>query len=245
MNAGRRRPVAGDESHSGVVGGPLSPSWSPGILKGWPGPRSEFTTSADLHRELFSMRQSWDLRPSGKVGGAGSCSLVLAGLLALCLGPDGTVQAQDESQKDEAGRSQGPRSRAPPPRRPRPPQPSTAPGGERGQAAGPREYAAVGDPGLGSDRAVLALLSVYFTALVIRLFMEFRVSEAVPAPLVEQARGRDPRQEVPGCVRRLQGQRLVPGPAGPHGDRQPAQRAGRGQGGRCWRGPKRSSPAWK
>jgi biopolymer transport protein ExbB len=30
------------------------------------------------------------------------------------------------------------------------------------------------------------LLSIYFTALVIRLFMELRVSEAVPAPLVER-----------------------------------------------------------
>jgi biopolymer transport protein ExbB len=32
----------------------------------------------------------------------------------------------------------------------------------------------------------LLLLSIYFTALVIRLFMEFRVSEAVPTPLVER-----------------------------------------------------------
>jgi biopolymer transport protein ExbB len=32
----------------------------------------------------------------------------------------------------------------------------------------------------------LLLLSIYFTALVIRLFMEFRVSEAVPAALVEK-----------------------------------------------------------
>jgi biopolymer transport protein ExbB len=32
----------------------------------------------------------------------------------------------------------------------------------------------------------LLLLSIYFTALVIRLFMELRVSEAVPAPLVER-----------------------------------------------------------
>jgi biopolymer transport protein ExbB len=32
----------------------------------------------------------------------------------------------------------------------------------------------------------LLLLSIYFTALVIRLFMEFRVSEAVPTPLVEK-----------------------------------------------------------
>jgi biopolymer transport protein ExbB len=34
--------------------------------------------------------------------------------------------------------------------------------------------------------AFLLLLSIYFTALVIRLFMEFRVSEAVPAALVEK-----------------------------------------------------------
>jgi biopolymer transport protein ExbB len=33
---------------------------------------------------------------------------------------------------------------------------------------------------------LLLLLSIYFTALVIRLFMEFRVSEAVPVPLVEK-----------------------------------------------------------
>jgi len=32
----------------------------------------------------------------------------------------------------------------------------------------------------------LLLLSIYFTALVIRLFMEFRVTEAVPTPLVER-----------------------------------------------------------
>jgi biopolymer transport protein ExbB len=32
----------------------------------------------------------------------------------------------------------------------------------------------------------LLLLSIYFTALVIRLFMEFRASEAVPTPLVER-----------------------------------------------------------
>jgi biopolymer transport protein ExbB len=34
--------------------------------------------------------------------------------------------------------------------------------------------------------ACLLLLSIYFTALVIRLFMEFRVTEAVPAALVEK-----------------------------------------------------------
>ena len=34
--------------------------------------------------------------------------------------------------------------------------------------------------------AFLLLLSIYFTALVIRLFMELRISEAVPTPLVER-----------------------------------------------------------
>ncbi len=38
----------------------------------------------------------------------------------------------------------------------------------------------------GRSAGSLLLLSIYFTALVIRLFMEFRVSEAVPAPLVEK-----------------------------------------------------------
>ena len=34
--------------------------------------------------------------------------------------------------------------------------------------------------------AFLLLLSIYFTALVIRLFMEFRITEAVPPALVEK-----------------------------------------------------------
>ena len=38
----------------------------------------------------------------------------------------------------------------------------------------------------GRSAGCLLLLSIYFTALVIRLFMEFRVSEAVPTALVEK-----------------------------------------------------------
>ena len=45
----------------------------------------------------------------------------------------------------------------------------------------------MGHPGVRADRRVLAfLLSIYFTALVIRLFMELRVTEAVPAALVDK-----------------------------------------------------------
>ena len=59
------------------------------------------------------------------------------------------------------------------------------PGG-RGRSASPREHAPVGDRASGPIGLFLLCLSVYFTALVIRLFMEFRVSEAVPAALVEK-----------------------------------------------------------
>ena len=36
------------------------------------------------------------------------------------------------------------------------------------------------------DALLILILSIYFTALVIRLFLEFRLSEAVPAELVEK-----------------------------------------------------------
>lgn len=42
--------------------------------------------------------------------------------------------------------------------------------------------------------AFLLLLSVYFTALVIRLFMELRISEAVPSALVKHSRPRSARR---------------------------------------------------
>ena len=80
--------------------------------------------------------------------------------------------------------------------------------------------------------------------LVIRLFMEMRVSEAVPAAAGREARDGDQGAEVPGGVRRLPRQRVVPRPAGPHRDRQPPQRPARGQGGDERRRPRRSSPAW-
>ena len=77
----------------------------------------------------------------------------------------------------------------------------------------------------------LLCLSIYFTALVIRLFMELRLSEAVPPALVEKLGSGHQGQEVPGSSTTPAGQRLVPRPAGPDRRRQPAQRSGRGQGG--------------
>ena len=162
------------------------------------------------------MRQSWDLRPAGKVGGAW---LVFTSVSALCLGlawgQIGTVQAQEEPQKDEPPAAAKDEAAEPAAKAPAPSRSAAA---EEGTKPPAREnmlqwaIRASGPIGL-----FLLCLSVYFTALVIRLFMEYRVSEAVPTPPGREARGRDPRQEVPGSVRRLQGERLVPGPAGPHG----------------------------
>src|SRR5208337_5641594 len=53
-------------------------------------------------RELFFMRQSWDLRPAGTVGGARLLFMVSTGfLLWLAWGQIGAVQAQDPSKKGE------------------------------------------------------------------------------------------------------------------------------------------------
>ena len=65
----------------------------------------------------------------------------------------------------------------------------------------------------GPTRRVFAVaFLIYFTALVIRLFMEFRVTGGGAGGPGRQARNRDPAQEISGCLRRLQGQRQLPGP---------------------------------
>ncbi|HMF35578.1 MAG TPA: hypothetical protein VKF17_03035, partial [Isosphaeraceae bacterium] len=49
------------------------------------------------------MRQSWDLRPAGTVGGARLLFMALTGfLLWLAWGQMGAVQAQDPSKKEES-----------------------------------------------------------------------------------------------------------------------------------------------
>ena len=68
--------------------------------------------------------------------------------------------------------------------------------------------------------------------------LSFGLSEAVPVGPRREARSGDQGQEVPGGVRRLQGERLGPRPARADRRRQPAQRTRRGQGGdeqRCRR----------
>ena len=77
-------------------------------------------------------------------------------------------------------KSQRPRPMRPPRARPLPPRPKARP-------RPPARTCCNGRSGRrGRSARCLLLLSIYFTALVIRLFMEFRVSEAVPAALVER-----------------------------------------------------------
>ncbi|MFO0890196.1 MAG: MotA/TolQ/ExbB proton channel family protein [Isosphaeraceae bacterium] len=138
------------------------------------------------------MRQSCDVRPSRAVDGAWIVFSVLTGFLIwLSWGQFAAARAQAPAKdqapaaKEEAPAPAGEDADAaakPPGARPTDP----AAGGE-GEKPPPREnmlqwaIRASGPIGL-----FLLLLSIYFTALVIRLFMEYRVSEAVPTPLVEK-----------------------------------------------------------
>jgi biopolymer transport protein ExbB len=132
------------------------------------------------------MRQSWDLRPASPP----AWSWLWFGLVSGCLlwlagGPlaPAPARAQEPAAKNEAA---GKAEEAPPAA-----DAGTAsrgaPAAEDGTAPPRREnmlqwaIRASGPIGL-----FLLCLSVYFTALVIRLFMEYRVSEAVPTPLVEK-----------------------------------------------------------
>ncbi len=139
------------------------------------------------------MRQSWDLRPAGSLGGARLLFLALTGfLLWLASGQMGVVQAQDEPKNEEPAAAKT-KDAAPAERcracSGRQVDACTASSStlEEGSKPPSREnmlhwaIRASGPIGL-----FLLCLSVYFTAMVIRLFMEFRVSEAVPAPLVER-----------------------------------------------------------
>jgi biopolymer transport protein ExbB len=141
------------------------------------------------------MWQSRDLRPP-RVG-AGTWflfSLFTGFLIWLSWGQFVAARAQATEKKEQAGAPAAkedaaapaaaesePATKSPAARVPE----STA--GEEGSKPPAREnmlqwaIRASGPIGL-----FLLLLSVYFTALVIRLFMEFRVSEAVPTPLVEK-----------------------------------------------------------
>jgi biopolymer transport protein ExbB len=127
------------------------------------------------------MRQSCDPRSARALGGSWFWfAMLTCSLIWLASGQLGTVRAQDPAKGDaapaDADADASAKSTAQP-----------AGGGAEGATPPRREnmlqwaIRASGPIGL-----FLLLLSVYFTALVIRLFMEYRVSEAVPASLVEK-----------------------------------------------------------
>ncbi len=109
--------------------------------------------------------------------------------------------------------------------------PAPAPSRRRYHAEGAREPAQPGDPGVGADRRVPADPVDLLHGAGDPAFHGTAGQRGRARAAGRAARGRDPRQEVPGRLRRLQGQRLVPRPAGAHRHRQPAQRPAGGEGG--------------
>ncbi len=127
------------------------------------------------------MRQLWTSRP-----GHGSdrawliFSLVSAFLVCLACGGIGFARAQEPAKGDAAPKEKAAEAEAPA-------KTAAAPAADAGATPPPRrnmlQWAIHASGPIGG---LLLLLSIYFGALVIRLFMEFRVSEAVPAALVDR-----------------------------------------------------------
>jgi len=91
-------------------------------------------------------------------------------------GKEGPAAAKDPAPRNEPAApaaADEPKSAAPAP-------------GEGTAPPGPESLLRLAIRASGPIGFFLLLLSIYFTALVIRLFMEFRVTEAVPTPLVER-----------------------------------------------------------
>jgi biopolymer transport protein ExbB len=115
-------------------------------------------------------------------------SVLTSCLLWLSWGQVVAARAQAPAQKEQAPAAKDEAAaEAEPATKPAAPRTSEPSAGEEGTKPAAREnmlqwaIRASGPIGF-----CLLLLSIYFTAVVIRLFMEFRVSEAVPTPLVEK-----------------------------------------------------------
>ena len=202
----------------------------------------------NLSEETSSMRQLLPSRPGDNDGqGVASfqpaqrCSGVVrvqrnrpgegpgAGEARHAGGREGRTGGQGRKGGSRAGRRRGARQER-----------GRAGRGRRRDPPGSREHAAVGHPGVRADRRVPALALDLFHGPgdpAVHGVSRQRGGARGPG---RKARGRDPRQEIPGCLRRLQGQRQLPGPAGADRHRQLAQRPGRGQGGHAAGRPTRS-----
>jgi biopolymer transport protein ExbB len=138
------------------------------------------------------MRQLFPPRPDGVSGRRWLIFAVLWGLMAwLAAGEVGRLVAQEPAKGDAPAKDAAPKEAAAP--KDEAPADAAAPAAaapanpEGGTPAkGPTNLLTLAIQASGPIGGFLLLLSIYFTALVIRLFMELRVSEAVPAPLVER-----------------------------------------------------------
>ena len=116
--------------------------------------------------------------------------VILWSLAWLALPPAPTVWSQEPAaKKDAAPAPEAPAPAAEPAGAPEADAaPATAPTTQTGGAEAPKPTSMLmwAIEASGPIGFCLLLLSIYFTALVIRLFMEFRLTEAVPPPLVEK-----------------------------------------------------------
>jgi len=134
------------------------------------------------------MRQLLPSRPGDDRNRAWFLFALLSGVLVwLASGGIGLVKAQEAAKTDAAAKDAPPAKDDNAAAAEAPAKSAAAPAAAGGTTPPPSlnmlQWAIRASGPIGG---FLLLLSIYFTALVIRLFMEFRVSEAVPITLVER-----------------------------------------------------------
>jgi biopolymer transport protein ExbB len=145
-----------------------------------------------IDKEKSSMHQLLPFRRSDKTERRWLLFCLLSGLLVwVAWEGHGLVNAQEAAKPDAAAKDAPPAKDEKADAAPAEPEgaakSAAAPAAGNGSAPPAREnmlqWAIRASGPIG---AFLLLLSIYFTALVIRLFMEFRITEAVPPALVEK-----------------------------------------------------------
>jgi biopolymer transport protein ExbB len=132
------------------------------------------------------MRQLWLSRPGDGSERAWLVFSVVSAIL-VCLAWGGLDFARAQEPKGDAAAKEAAPAKEPAPEADAPAKSAAAPAAGEGTAPPARrnmlQWAIHASGPIGG---LLLLLSIYFGALVIRLFMEFRVSEAVPTALVDR-----------------------------------------------------------